>query len=152
MSPFSSQLHDETTFYKAFTKDLEKSREEIYIESPYITTTRMRFLRSIFEKLIHRNIKVYILTRDPEDHDRDMELQAENEIRYFEALGVQVFIAKNDQGKRFHRKLAIIDRKILWEGSLNILSQAKSREVMRRIEDRIVANEMFVFLNLDEVL
>ena len=28
-----------------------------------------------------------------------------------------------------HRKLAILDRKVLWEGSLNILSQTRSREI-----------------------
>lgn len=149
MTLFSSQLHDETTFYKAFIKDLEKCTEEVYIESPFLTSDRMGFLRSIFEKLIRRNIKVYILTRDPKEHEMGMELQPEIEISYFEELGVQVFIAKNDENKRFHRKLAIIDRKILWEGSLNILSQAHSREVMRRIVDPNTIKEMLRFLKFD---
>ena len=47
-----------------------------------------------------------------------------------------------------HRKLAIIDRQILWEGSLNILSQIKSREIMRRIEGDNYAQDMFNFLKL----
>lgn len=152
MSDFFSQLHDETTFYKAFLKDLENCKEEVYIESPFITRERMKTLRSTFKKLVHRNIKVYILTRDPKEHDIEMELQAENEIRYFEELGVQVFIAKNDENKRFHRKLVIVDRKILWEGSLNILSQIHSREIMRRIESTDLIEEMLNFLNLSRIL
>jgi hypothetical protein len=47
-----------------------------------------------------------------------------------------------------HRKLAILDREILWEGSLNILSQSRSREIMRRIKEKKYAQEMFNFLNL----
>jgi hypothetical protein len=45
-----------------------------------------------------------------------------------------------------HRKLAILDKKILWEGSLNILSQIYSREIMRRIDNQDLTLEMFNFL------
>ena len=68
------------------------------------------------------------------------------------SLGVQVFLAENPQKKLFHRKLAIIDRKILWEGSLNILSQSHSRELMRRIEDRETTLETFNFLKLGKFI
>ena len=36
--------------------------------------------------------------------------------------------------KGLHRKVVVIDREILYEGSLNILSQNNSIEMMRRIE------------------
>jgi phosphatidylserine/phosphatidylglycerophosphate/cardiolipin synthase-like enzyme len=149
---FNSSLHDETTFYYAFLRDLEASKEEVYIESPFITSERVNSLKPIFEKLIKRGVKVYILTRDPAEHDERMAIQSENEITYFECLGIQVFLAKNHEKKPFHRKLAIIDRKILWEGSLNILSQNHSREIMRRIENREVTLETMNFLKLSTFL
>jgi len=87
------------------------------------------------------------------------------------SLGVQVFLAENPQKKLFHRKLAIIDespatkavvsshtslceddRKILWEGSLNILSQNHSREIMRRIDGQEFALEMLNFLKLKKFI
>ena len=37
----NSSLYDETTFYFAFLRDLEGSREQVYIESPFITTERV---------------------------------------------------------------------------------------------------------------
>ena len=149
---FNSQLHDETTFYHAFIYDLGKCKEEVYIESPFITSERVRTLKPIFEKLIKRGVKVYVLTRYPNEHDEMMAIQSENEITYFEYLGVQVFLAKNKENKMIHRKLAIIDRKILWEGSLNILSQNHSREIMRRIEGQEFALEMLNFLKLGKFL
>jgi len=60
-------------------------------------------------------------------------------------LGVQVLLCVGNH----HRKLAILDRKILWEGSLNILSQTHSREIMRRIDSSKLTGEMFKFLKLE---
>lgn len=50
-----------------------------------------------------------------------------------------------------HRKLVIIDRHILYEGSLNVLSQSDSAEVMRRIDSVKLAWAMVRFTHMDEV-
>ncbi|HPF30831.1 MAG TPA: hypothetical protein PLO25_00775 [Candidatus Saccharibacteria bacterium] len=46
-----------------------------------------------------------------------------------------------------HRKLVIIDG-ILWEGSLNILSQNDSCELMRRMQPEELVKEMLRFTGL----
>lgn len=139
----NSSLHDESTFYPQFVEDLLHASREVVIESPFITTQRMKTMYPIFEKLIVESVSVYIFTRDPAEHPDTYEVQSEEAIQRFEDLGVQVLLCVGNH----HRKLAIIDRKILWEGSLNILSQVKSREIMRRIPDKKYALEMFEFLN-----
>lgn len=144
----SSRLYDETTFYQQFIKDLRACRREVIVESPFITSARMKILHPIFEYLVKRDIKVYIMTRDPKEHDIPLEEQSEYEIQRFERLGVQVLLCAGNH----HRKLAILDRRILWEGSLNILSQCHSREIMRRIPDGRVTLEMFDFLCWEKVL
>ncbi len=144
---FSSELFDEKTFYQAFIRDLENCREEAVIESPYITIERMRLLKPIFERLINKGVDVFIITRYPNEHDGTMAEQAEAGIQYFEVLGAQVLLCAGNH----HRKLAMIDREILWEGSLNILSQAHSREFMRKIKSKKLTEEMFKFLNFDKV-
>jgi len=98
----------------------------------------------VFTKLLKREIKIHIITRDPIDHDEYFRDQATNEILECNEMGINVIMLKGNH----HRKLAIIDRKILWEGSLNILSYNRSREIMRRIESEESANEMFGFLKL----
>ncbi len=102
----------------------------------------MKILTPVFKKLLKRNVKIYVITRDPSEHNETMEVQSEEEITKFETMGVQTLLCVGNH----HRKLAILDRKILWEGSLNILSQNKSREIMRRIEDEDMAIQMFNFL------
>lgn len=148
MSLQTSQLHDEKTFYQTFLRDLEGCQKEVVIESPYVTVERMKTFDRIFEKLIKRGVKVYIITRDPKEHDDGLEIQSESGISYFEMIGVEVLLCLGNH----HRKLAILDRKILWEGSLNILSQTFSREIMRRIEDKNLTIEMFDFLKLSKFL
>ena len=143
-----SLLFDENTFYQKFIDDLLNSTKEVIIESQYITTERMRMLKPVFEDLISRGIKIYVVTRDPKEHSESLEVQSEEEIHYFEVLGVQVLLCLGNH----HRKLAILDRKILWEGSLNILSQNKSREIMRRIESEKLTVEMFNFLKFEDFI
>lgn len=141
----ASQLHDEKTFYQTFLRDLEGCTKEVIIESPYITTERMRTFDRLFKELLKKGVKIYIITRDPKEHEDFMEPQSEDAITWCEMVGVQVLLCTGNH----HRKLAILDRKVLWEGSLNILSQAWSREIMRRIEGQELALQMFNFLKLE---
>lgn len=144
----NSSLYDEKTFYGRFIADLLTCQKEIIIESPFITSSRMKTLSPVFEKLIKRGVKVSIVTRDPRDHSEPYEEQSESEIRRFERLGVQVLLCIGNH----HRKLAILDRQVLWEGSLNILSQTHSREIMRRIDSKEITMEMFNFLKFESVI
>lgn len=141
---FNSTLFDEKSFYDAFIRDLEGCRDEVFIESPYITSKRAEMLIPIFNNLLSKGVKIYVMTRDPKEHDESMEYQSEDAIRTFEVMGVQVLLCIGNH----HRKLAILDRKILWEGSLNILSQNRSREIMRRIDSKELSLQMFNFLKL----
>jgi len=88
------------------------------------------------------------MTRDPLEHTNGYEEQSELEIQALEAEGIQVLLCTGNH----HRKLAILDRRILWEGSLNILSQTKSREFMRRLEGGGFAVDLFNFIGYKNFL
>lgn len=104
---FKSSLYDEITFYPKFVQDLLHASREVVIESPYITAERMRGLFPVFERLIERGVKVFVLTRDTREHSESLEYQSEAEIQRFEELGVQVLLCTGNH----HRKMAILDRK-----------------------------------------
>lgn len=143
-----SRLFDEESFYKQFRDDLRHAKKEVIIESPFISTNRMYSLIAPFEELVRRKVKVYVFTRHPDEHDPSMKQQAESAIRKFEAMGVQVLITTDYH----HRKIAILDRNVLWEGSLNILSQTCSREIMRRIQSDTLAKQMFSYLRFSKYI
>lgn len=147
-SLLSSQLYDETTFYQAFLSDLNQCTKEVIIESPYITLNRMKIFYESFEMLMKRSVKIYIITKELEELEDSLRMHSEQSLEYFETIGIQPLLCTGGH----HRKLAILDRKVLWEGSLNILSQAYSREIMRRIDDPNIAQETFTFLKFNQFI
>lgn len=141
-----SRLYHQDNFYPAFLKDLGKCKQEVIIESPFLTRRRLEPVAPVLQKLKNRNVKVTINTRDPLECDEEyMREEAMRAVSKLQHMGVQVLYTRNH-----HRKLAILDRRILWEGSLNILSQNNSCEVMRRIESAQLAREMTKFIGIDK--
>lgn len=141
----ASRLYDETTFYSALNKDLEHCKKEVIIESPYITTKRINSLLPILSKLTKRGVRIVINTRNPIDHEDRYRLQAEEAIARLRELNVLILFTGGH-----HRKLVILDRSIVWEGSLNILSQNDSCEIMRRIESEELTEQLIKFLHLKQ--
>ena len=142
-----SQLYDESTFYRALYKDIAEAKHSVIIESPFLTIRRTRAIAPMLQKLRRRNIAVTINTRLPRHHTPKLQFEAEEAIAVLKNAGVKVYMCNDLR----HRKLAIIDSTILWEGSLNILSQRNSREVTRRIESGKLCKQMLRFTRLESM-
>lgn len=137
----SSELFDETSFYGKFRQDLTNSRTEVLIESPFMTVNRTSTLISIIRKLAKRGVLVRINTREPKHHTPDLKREAWTAIGMLQNAGAKVYLCNDLR----HRKFAVIDKTILWEGSLNIMSQSKSCELMRRTYSKVLSMEMLRF-------
>ena len=130
INPEDSTLYTERNFYAAFFADLRKSNREIIIVSPFLTANRAQQFFNLFRSKVAEGIEVRVLTRTLREQQGDMFRQAEMVFEELDRIGVQII------GRRgLHQKFAFIDRRIAWEGSLNILSQSEGRstEHMRRI-------------------
>jgi phosphatidylserine/phosphatidylglycerophosphate/cardiolipin synthase-like enzyme len=143
----ASKLFDQDTFYQAFLCDLKNARSQIIIESPFITVKRMNVLMPAFQQLAERGVHITINTKLLDEHEPTYYLQAEEVTDRLQALGILVLLTNGH-----HRKLAIVDRQITWEGSLNILSQNDSCEVMRRIYSEQLSNQTLDFLHLENFI
>lgn len=142
-----STLLNEQTFYKTFLRDLDRCRESLLIESPFITKARMNALYPSFRRLTKRGVRVVVNTRDPQEHDPRMRLEALKAIAEMQDMKIRILYTDF-----LHRKLAVIDQAISYEGSLNILSQNNSSEIMRRTNSRDTARSLIEFLGLDNEL
>lgn len=144
---YDSTLFDEKTFYNSFQRDLKKCRNELIIESAFVTCRRVSQLLPVIKSLKKNRVRIVVNTRNPEEHDKYMCEEARKSLALLLEAGVQVIFSES-----LHRKTAIIDRNILWEGSLNILSQNESLEVMRRTESSKLAWHMVRFSKLDKLM
>lgn len=140
-----SQLYDEQTFYRAFIRDLKAAEHSVVIESPYLTEKRALQLKRTLKMLKRNGVRVRVNTREPRHHDKHLEIQAWKAIRVLRKSGVKVYACSDLR----HRKLAIVDNEILWDGSLNILSQSNSKEIMRRSQSKELCRQMICFTKLN---
>ena len=132
-----SRLFDTDTFYKEFIRDLVHANHSIYIESPFITTKRMGMLLTILKQARQRGIQITVNTRPPYEHDGNYIDQAYKAVQDMQSIGITVLYTV-----KHHRKIAIIDNEIPWEGSLNILSPSDSCEIMRRSVSSSLVRQM----------
>lgn len=143
MCSFSkSKLYDQTTFYDAFVRDLRHAKSRVVIESPFITEKRMATLFLILEHLRARDIQIIVNTKPFAEHEAGYREQAIWAVSMMQELGIDVLMTNGH-----HRKIAIIDD-VLWEGSLNILSQNDSCELMRRMRSEELVKDMLRFTGI----
>jgi len=126
----------ETTFYPAFISDLENAKSEVVIFSPFITQRRLGTLAEDIRNLVARKVKLSVYTRPPnkmfetkkERQDENLIRGASDSIEYLRRIGATVNVRPE-----MHEKIAVIDLKTWWIGSLNIFSHAHTHEGMIRI-------------------
>lgn len=141
-------LYNQTSFYSAFANDMLQAKEEVIIYSPFVSKYRADRFNRILNKLKDANITVFIFTRPLREYAPNQRTEVTEILGQYEETGAIIYYLSG----YIHEKVAIIDRKILWEGSLNILSQRSSREMMRRITDTNSAAQVIRHLRLNDML
>lgn len=145
-SPIPS-LYDQDIFDTHFLRDMRKARCSIIIESPFIRLARVKQFLPVFKCLTRRDVMIIINTRHPNEHDTQYRMQAITAIESLQEIGIEILFTT-----KHHRKLAIIDREIIYEGSLNILSYYDSCEIMRRITSKAEAEMLIDFIKLNKFM
>ena len=145
-SPIPS-LYDQDTFDTHFLRDMRKARCSIIIESPFIRLARVKQFLPVFKCLTRRDVMIIINTRHPNEHDTQYRMQAITAIESLQEIGIEILFTT-----KHHRKLAIIDREIIYEGSHNILTYYDSCEIMRRITSKAEAEMLIDFIKLNKFM
>lgn len=116
---------NEAGFYPAFRSDVQQSRKRITIFSPFIHANRLADVMTELRAAMDRGVKVTVVTRPAGKESNTAKLISE-----VKAAGAAVV-----ERSQLHEKLAFIDERVAWFGSLNILSQRTSTEQMVRFEN-----------------
>jgi superfamily I DNA and/or RNA helicase len=114
-------------FYAAFQKDLKKSQSKVIISSPFTMPDATAKWEPLLRDLVAKDVEVSILTKPASEkkNSGDSALIHKN---------LASFVKELREIPKMHEKLAVLDGRIVWLGSLNILSHYKASEVMVRIE------------------
>lgn len=120
-------IYDQRSFIEPFLSDIRNARHDIFIVSPFIKEKRVQWLFRAIQECQHP-LKITIVTRPPEAFQQKASYEVFQAIQQLTLLGAKVMTKD-----AIHQKFATIDNKIVWYGSINLLSFGSSQESMIRI-------------------
>jgi phosphatidylserine/phosphatidylglycerophosphate/cardiolipin synthase-like enzyme len=130
-------IFDKENFQSVYSSDILNAIKEITIVSPFITKKRTIQMSTDLQKAIHRGVSVRIVIRSTEDY-KPKDIGPWNEsIAILRNTGATLLFKPS-----IHQKFAIIDQKIVWYGSINLLSFGTSEESMMRLVSTNIAYEL----------
>jgi hypothetical protein len=122
-------LFTQATFDAAVEADIANARESVVIFSGFVTPTRVAKLGDLLRLKTLQDVKVRCVTRPPHLNGSMKPTVGKEALDALENVGCSV-----DCRARIHEKVVIIDREIVWHGSLNVLSHThRTDESMTRL-------------------
>lgn len=130
-------IFDSTTFLPVYKNDLLNAAREIMIVSPFITKRRVMQMLPFLNAALDRKVRAIVVTRPVADFREKDRPALEETLALLVAAGAHVVYKSN-----IHQKFAICDQKIVWYGSINLLSFGRAEESIMRIENAGIADEL----------
>ncbi len=130
-------IFDKSSFLPVYTNDIVNAAREILIVSPFVTKKRALQMMQHLEIALRNKVRVIVVTRPIEDFkDRDM-TTLQGTLDLLKSVGVSMVFRTN-----IHQKFAVMDQRIVWYGSINLLSFGSAEESIMRLESPNIANEL----------
>lgn len=126
-----NQIFNGSTFYRPYTSDLTKAKRSIVISSPKLYRTEQNPLVTLLKELAHQGIEILITT------------VAENEqTAFIQSKGLSVKVKP-----KLSLYTTIIDKEVVWYGSINTLGYASKDDNMIKVTDIHLANELIKMIH-----
>jgi len=137
--PFESMnaIFNNTNFLPVFSNDISSAKMEIVIVSPYLSKKRLSRMLNILVTGINNGAKLTVMTRPGTGYKEKESISLEKMVDSLKNIGANVIYKA-----KIHQKFAVIDQRIVWYGSINLLSFGSSEESMMRLDNLNVANEL----------
>ncbi len=130
-------IFDKTNFLPVYSNDIVSAFREILIVSPFVTKQRTLQMMPNLRMALKNGVKVVVVTRPSEDFKGKDLTSWQTTIELIQNSGIAVVFKPN-----IHQKFAVIDQKISWYGSINLLSFGGAEESIMRLESSNIANEL----------
>ena len=126
-----NQIFNGSTFYRPYTSDLIKAKHSIVISSPKLYRTEQNPLVTLLKEFAQQGIEILITTA------------AENEQTVFiQSKGLSVKVKP-----KLSLYTTIIDKEVVWYGSINTLGYASKDDNMIKVTDIYLANELIEMIH-----
>lgn len=133
----TSQIFDGQNYLVPFTTDLGDAASDILVVSPFLQAARIKALLPILKKAAASGVPVTVCTKPAEDYRPEQQAAVERSA----ALLIESGIAVETQNALQHR-YAVIDRSLVWYGSIDYLSYSTKDANALRFEDPDIAGDL----------
>ena len=130
-------IFNKSNFLPVYSNDVMNASKEILIVSPFVTKKRSLNMMQSLEIALANKVKVIVLTRPVEDFQGKDMTSLRDTLDILKSAGISLVFKSN-----IHQKFAVIDQKIVWYGSINLLSFGNAEESIMRLESPNIANEL----------
>ena len=96
-----------------YSQDIIWAKKSIFFVSPFITPKRVAQILQLVQEPLARKVEVTIVTRPAEEFAERFKTALEQILAGLKQAGVSVVFKP-----KIHQKFAIIDKKIVWYGSI----------------------------------
>ncbi len=122
-------LFKQKDFETVFGTDVGQAKASVVIFSGFVTPERIGRYGDLFRQKILEGVKIRCVTRPPQYNGSIPTERGKEALDALEGIGVVV-----DCRRDIHQKIAIVDGRVVWFGSLNPLSHtARTDEIMMRV-------------------
>lgn len=130
-------IFEKDNFLPVFNQDISAATKEILIVSPFVRKMRTLQMTKHLKVALEEKVRVLIVTRPKEDFKPKDHATIQRTLDLLTDCGASVVFKSN-----IHQKFAVMDQKIVWYGSINLLSYGSALESIMRIESANIANEL----------
>jgi phosphatidylserine/phosphatidylglycerophosphate/cardiolipin synthase-like enzyme len=130
-------IFDKDNFLPVFNQDIVTAKKEIIIVSPFIRERRTQQMTEHLKTAIGKDSRVIVVTRPKEEYLPKDRTAMQKSLDILTKSKMSVIFKSS-----IHQKFAVMDQKIVWYGSINLLSYGSAQESMMRIESSKIANEL----------
>lgn len=130
-------IFDNTNFLPVYHSDLMNASREVVIVSPFVTRRRALQMLPTLEAAVAKRISVVVVTRPADTYKEKDRLVLEETLFSLQTSGVRLVFRAN-----IHQKFAVIDQRVVWYGSINLLSYGSAQESLMRLASPNIAQEL----------
>jgi len=132
-----SLIYNTDSFAPVLSADFNVAEKEIIIVSPFLRSARITQILKWLLPAMLNGVVITVITRSLESYKEKDRYTVQACIGQLESSGLRVI-----QKPNIHQKFIILDRKIVWYGSINLLSYGSAEESIMRLESYELAAEL----------
>jgi superfamily II DNA or RNA helicase len=137
MSSPLNVIFSNENFLPVFDNDIAAASAEILIVSPFVRKRRALQMVQHLKIALDKKIRAIVVTRPITDFNLRYRNSLQEVLTLLNGNGINMVFKTN-----IHQKFAVIDQKIVWYGSINLMSYGRAQESIMRIENPHIALEL----------